>query len=212
MKQQSYIPCMGIESITSDKAPAAKDFTSEMEGTLESVRENLEKTKEQMKLNANKHYSAVPDYTIGQQVWLATENLWLTHTSQKLTERWLGPYTIIGWAGPSAVKLKLLKSLQIHPVVNVSWITPYPMEGQTLYWPGLVHVTEDRDKEWEVELIQQISFCSFKSDQSRLLTFTRAAFLSIAWKSIFSRGVGLSSHPQGLHLNGLSQFFSFHLI
>ena len=61
-----------------------------------------------MKLNVNKSRLAVPDYTIGQQVWLATKNLWLTRTSQKLTERWLGPYTIIGLAGPNAVKLKLL--------------------------------------------------------------------------------------------------------
>ena len=73
-----------------------------------------------MKLNANKSHSAAPDYTIGQQVWLATENLQLTHASRKLTERWLGPYTIIGLAGPNAVKLKLLRSLQIHPIVNVS--------------------------------------------------------------------------------------------
>ena len=98
---------MGIEPIPVNKAPAAKDFTSEMEGMLESVRENLEKAKEQMKLNADKHCSAVLDYTIGQQVWLATKNLRLTHASCKLSERWLGPYTIISLAGPNAVKLKL---------------------------------------------------------------------------------------------------------
>ena len=108
-----------------------------------------------MKLNANKNCSAVLNYTISQQVWLATENLWLTCTSQKLTERWLGPYTIIGLAGPNAIKLKLLRSLQIHPVVNVSQVKPYlgPMEGQTLYRPGLVHVTKDRDNKWEVDHI-----------------------------------------------------------
>ena len=104
---QSYILHMGIEPLPVNKAPAAKDFTSKMEGTLESVRKNLEKAKEWMKLNADKNCLAAPDYTIGQQVWLATENLWLTHTSQKLTERWLGPYTIISLAGPNAVKLKL---------------------------------------------------------------------------------------------------------
>ena len=78
---QSYVPQMGIEPILVNKAPAAKDFTSKMEGTLESVRKNLEKEKEWMKLNANKHHSAVPTYEIGQQVWLATENLQLTHAS-----------------------------------------------------------------------------------------------------------------------------------
>ena len=66
---------MGIEPLPVNKAPAAKDFASEMEGVLESMRKNLEKVKEWMKLNADKHHSAVPDYTIGQQVWLATKNL-----------------------------------------------------------------------------------------------------------------------------------------
>ena len=152
---QSYTLCMGIKPLPVNKAPAARDFTSEMEGTLESVRENLEKAKEQMKLNADKHHLAAPNYTIGQQVWLATKNLWLTHASCKLTERWLGPYTIISLAGPNAIKLKLPRSLQIHPVVNISWIKPYlgPMEGQTLYQPRPVHVTEDRDNKWEVDHI-----------------------------------------------------------
>ena len=108
-----------------------------------------------MKLNANKCHLAALDYTIGQQVWLTTKNLWLTRTSHKLTDRWLGPYTIISLAGPNAVKLKLLRFLQIHPAINISWVKPYlgPMEGQTPYWPGLVHMTEDRDNEWEVDHI-----------------------------------------------------------
>ena len=115
----SCMPRMEIEPLPVNKAPAAKDFTSKMEGMLESVRKNLEKAKEQMKLNADKHHLAAPDYTIGQQVWLATENLQLTHTYRKLTERWLGPYTIISLAGPNAIKLKLPRSLQIHAVINV---------------------------------------------------------------------------------------------
>ena len=43
----------------------------------------------------------------------------------------------------------------MHPVVNVSRIKPYlgPMEGQTPYHPGPVHVTEDRDNEWEMDHI-----------------------------------------------------------
>ena len=78
---RSYVPHMGIEPLPVNNAPAAKDFTSKMEGTLESVRKNLEREKEWMKLNADKHRSAALDYTIDQQVWLATENLQLTHTS-----------------------------------------------------------------------------------------------------------------------------------
>ena len=72
---------MEIEPIAVNKAPAAEDFTFEMEGMLESMRKNLEKAKEWMKLNANKHHLAAPTYKIGQQVWVVTENLWLTCTS-----------------------------------------------------------------------------------------------------------------------------------
>ena len=57
-------------------------------------------------------------------------------------------------------------------------------------------------------LIPQISFCSSKSSWSHLPKSTRVTFLLIAWKSIFRRGVVLQSHPKGLHLNRLSQFFS----
>ena len=141
---------MGIEPIPVNKAPAARNFTSEMEGTLERVRKNL-----QMKLNANKHRLAAPAYKIGQQVWLATENLWLTCASWKLSERWLGPYTIVSLAGPNAVKLKLPRSLQIHSIVNMSQIKPYhgSMEGQNPHQPRPVNMTKDWDNKWEVDHI-----------------------------------------------------------
>ena len=42
---RSYVPHMGIEPLPANKAPAAKGFASNMEGTLESVRKNLERQK-----------------------------------------------------------------------------------------------------------------------------------------------------------------------
>ena len=77
---------MGIEPISSDKAPAAQKFTAEMEDVIESVKENMKQAQDRMKVNADKSRSAVPEYTIGQQVWLSTENLHLTHASHKLSE------------------------------------------------------------------------------------------------------------------------------
>ena len=45
--------------------------------------------------------------------------------------------------------------MQIHLVVNVSRVKPYHdrLEGQPSHQPGPVHVTEDRDNEWEVDRI-----------------------------------------------------------
>ena len=146
---------MGIEPISSDRAPAAQKFASEMEDVIESVKENMKRAQDRMKVNADKSHSAAPEYTVGQQVWLSTEILCLTCASCKLSKRWLGPYTIIGLAGPNAVELKLPKSMQIHPVINVSQVKPYRdhLEGQPSHRPGPVNITEDRDNEWEVDWI-----------------------------------------------------------
>ena len=126
-----------------------------MEDVIKSIKENMKQAQDQMKSNANKAWSAAPDYAISQQVWLSTENLRLMCASRKLSEKWLGPYTIVGLAGPNAVELKLPKSMQIHPAVNISWVKPYRdhLEGQPSHRPGPVHVTEDRDNKWEVDQI-----------------------------------------------------------
>ncbi|KAG6325841.1 hypothetical protein ID866_13248 [Astraeus odoratus] len=83
-----------------------------------------EKAKTAMKLQADKRRNPTPDY----QVLRATLN---------------------------AVELKLPKSLRIHLVVNVSRVKPYrgPLPGQPVHQPGPVHVTEERDEEYEVDHI-----------------------------------------------------------
>ena len=78
----------------------------------------------------------------------------LNRASKKLMEKWIGPYEISS-VMPNAVELKLPKMLCIHPVVNISRVKPYlgPLPGQPVSRPGPIHVTEDRDKEYEVDTI-----------------------------------------------------------
>ena len=78
----------------------------------------------------------------------------LNRASKKLAEKWIGPYEISS-VMPNAVELRLPKTLCIHPVVNVSRVKSYlgPLPGQPVSHPGLIHVSEDRDKEYEVDAI-----------------------------------------------------------
>ena len=108
-----------------------------------------------MNSQADKHHSVAPIYKIGDKVWLSTENLhMLNRASKKLTEQWISPYEISS-VMPNAVELKLLRMLCIHPVVNVSRVKPYlgPLPGQPVSCPGLIHVSEDHDEEYEVDAI-----------------------------------------------------------
>jgi len=134
----SYSPCMGVEPVET-VAPVAKDFAT----IFNKVVESSEKAKCSMKLQADKHQNPAPDYVVGQQVWLSTDNLrMLNRASKKLTEKWIGPYEVTH-VTPNTVKLKLPKTLRIHPVVNVSRVKPYlgPLPGQPVSRPGVTHQT-----------------------------------------------------------------------
>ena len=111
---------MGVEP-TDTIAPVAKDFAV----IFKKVVEASEKAKLSMKLQADKHQNPALDYKVSQQVWLSMENLHMLNcTSKKLMEKWIGPYEVTR-VTPNALKLKLPKTLRIHPVVNVSCVKPY---------------------------------------------------------------------------------------
>ena len=102
---QSYFPRMGVEPAETT-APAAKDFAV----IFNKVVDALEKAKLSMKIQADKHWNPTPDYQVGQQVWLSTDNLrMLNRASKKLTEKWIGPYKVMR-VTPNAVELKLPKT------------------------------------------------------------------------------------------------------
>ena len=147
---RTYSPCMGTKSHMA-KAPAAEEFTDHLSRTYD----NLVKAHACIFTQTNRHRSDSLAYAVGDQVWLSTDNLRLPHASRKLSERWLGPYSITKLVRTNAVELRLPRSMHIHPVVNVSRVKPYRerLSGQPVTAPGPSNVTEDRKEEYEVERI-----------------------------------------------------------
>ena len=147
---RTYTPCMGIEHRVT-KAPAAVEFTDR----LSRAYDNLVKAHSCILTQMNCSRLDAPSYAIGDRVWLSTNNLRLPRTSQKLSERWLGPYSITKLVGTNAVELCLPRSMRIHPVVNVSCVKPYHdrLPGQPVSAPGPSVVTEDHNEEYEVKYV-----------------------------------------------------------
>ena len=73
--------------------------------------------------------------------------------TEKLTERFVGPYKVKEIISSNAVKLELPSTVKIHPVVNVSRIRRYieQVEGQKKEQPAPVIIKGE--EEWEVERI-----------------------------------------------------------
>jgi len=72
---------------------------------------------------------------------------------QKLTERYMRPYAIEEVVSSNMVKLQLLSSMRIHPVVNISQIVWYKeqVKGQKKEEGKPIEV--EGVEEWEVEKI-----------------------------------------------------------
>jgi len=104
----------------------------------------------------DRHRLEVVEYKVGALVLLSTKDLkWqmIGRRSNKLTERFVGPYKVKEIISSNAVELVLPPTIKIHLVVNVSRIRRYTsqVEDQKKEVPQPMIIEEE--EEWEVEKI-----------------------------------------------------------
>lgn len=97
----------------------------------------------------------IPQYKIGDKVWLNVQHLDLKVPTKKLAHKRLGPFPITQVVSSNAMRLKLPKSYKIHDVINVSRLLPYhppTIPGQEAP-PPPPPIEIEGEKEYEVEEI-----------------------------------------------------------
>ena len=109
-----------------------------------------------MKKYTDRKREKVDKYKVGDLVMLSTKDLKyqiVGKRTEKLTERFIGPYKIKKVISLNAVELELPSTVKIHLVVNVSRIQKYirQVEGQRKEQPAPVIIK--REEKWEIERI-----------------------------------------------------------
>jgi len=109
-----------------------------------------------MKKYTNRKRVEVDEYKVEDLVILSTKDLKyqiVGRRTEKLIERFVGPYKIKKIVLLNIVELELPSTIKIHLVVNVSRIQRYieQVEGQRKKKPAPVVI--EGKKEWEVERI-----------------------------------------------------------
>ena len=127
-----------------------------MKEIQEEAKAALGKAQEEMKRYVDRKRAEVNEYKVGDLVMLSTKDLkyqMVGRRTEKLTERFVGPYRIKKIISSNAVELELPNIVKIHSVVNVSRIQRYvgQVEGQRKEQPAPVVI--EGEEEWKVERI-----------------------------------------------------------
>jgi len=127
-----------------------------MKEIQEEAKAALGKAQADMKKYTDRKRSDVEEYKVEDLVMLSTKDLkyqMVGRRTEKLTERFVGPYKVKKIVSSNAVKLELPSTVRIHLVVNVSRIRWYigQVEGQRK--EQLAPVIIKGEEEWKVEHI-----------------------------------------------------------
>jgi len=149
-------PRMGFKGRKKGKYVGAEKFIEKMKEIQGEAKAALGKAQAEMKKYADKKRSDVEKYKVGDLVMLSTKDLkyqMVRRRTEKLTERFVGPYKVKEIISLNAVKLELPSTVKIHPVVNVSRVRQYvgQVEGKRKEQPAPVII--EGEEEWEVERI-----------------------------------------------------------
>ncbi|QRV77130.1 Retrotransposable element Tf2 protein [Ceratobasidium sp. AG-Ba] len=102
--------------------PAADEHIKQLTQVQNEVLSSLHMAKERMRAG-NK--TALPDYKVGDKVWLDAKNIETQRPSKKLDHQRLGPFKILEQISPAAYRLDLPATMKAHNVFYVGKLSPY---------------------------------------------------------------------------------------
>src|ERR1700712_1769318 len=108
------------------KVESAEEFAKSMEKTLDKAKWALEKSAVQMEKSWNARNRPAKDYKPGDKVMLDARNIRSTRPSNKLDDKWYGPFEVIEKVGALAYRLDIPRNWSgIHNVFNESLLKPF---------------------------------------------------------------------------------------
>ncbi|XP_061611197.1 complement C1q tumor necrosis factor-related protein 1 isoform X3 [Phyllopteryx taeniolatus] len=124
--QYRIVPQINITLLKAPEStvPAALTLVRRCRRTWERARQMLLRQGRSYKAAADRRRTPAPDYKVGQRVWLSTKHIPLRVESKKLAPRFVGPFPITKIINPVTVKLRLPRSMRVHPTFHVSLLKP----------------------------------------------------------------------------------------
>ena len=149
-------PRMGFKGRKKGKYERVEKFIEKMKEIQEKAKAVLAKVQVDMKKYADRRRSKVDEYKVEDLVILSTKDLkyqMVRKRTEKLTERFVGPYKVQKIVLSNVVKSELPSTVKIHPVANVSRIQHYVGQVKEQRKEQLALVIIEGEKEQKVKRI-----------------------------------------------------------
>jgi len=141
---------MGFKVRKKGKYKGTEKFVTKMKEIQEEAKVVLGKAQEEMKKYTDRKRGEVDEYKVKDLVMLSTKDLKyqiVGRRTEKLTERFVGPYKVKKIVLANVVELELSSTIKICPVVNISRIHGYigQVKGQRKEQPALVIIEGEEE-------------------------------------------------------------------
>src|SRR6266481_8926682 len=108
-------------SLKSVPSEHAHKMAADLKELRQYLQAQLQHTIKWYKLHSMDHRLPIPNFKVGDSVWLDSRNIKTKHPSKKLDHCFLGPFPVVEMVSSHAVQLGLPLALQrIHPVFHGS--------------------------------------------------------------------------------------------
>ena len=153
-------PRIGFKVRKKGKYEGAEKFVMKMKEIQEEAKAALGKVQKEIKKYIDRKRAEVDKYRVEDLVILSTKDLkyqMVGRRTEKLIERFVGPYKVKKIVLANAVELELSSTIKIHSVVNISKICRYigQVEGQKKIEPTPIIIEGEEEQEVERILNKQ---------------------------------------------------------
>jgi hypothetical protein len=123
-------PRTAVDMACESVLPATQKFVDDMSDALQHAKGRLVEAQAMQARNANARRRDV-QFAVGDMVRMSTANLQLPSTmSKKLVHRYVGPFKVLEKVHACAYKLQLPPAMKIHPVLHVSNLLRWRVDGE----------------------------------------------------------------------------------
>lgn len=142
---------------TESSMPSVEQFAKRMRDVMRTAGENMKSAQDKQKEQADKKRRETPNWEVGDLVFVSTENF---QGFNKLKEKFIGPFKIIGKLSNVSYRVELPIKYQVHNVFHSSLLKSSHENDSRLFPnrtitnvqpPAVKSVNNEEEDEWEIE-------------------------------------------------------------